>query len=251
MTTENFTSSNQLFLFNPSIDLWRFQVVYSSANESSSSALDFVINSLPRNGSCSISPENGTALTLFTVTCPDWFDEDEIKDYSLFVGSADPSSRLLIAFSPVSIFEVLLPAGDDPLSLLITIRDQHDCVTVWNNLSSISVRTDSNAFDDLLSNVLAGGGSMTNPFMRLLITGNQNQVGQVSSSLSQHLNQLDEDNLHTAISSRSTLHSFFRRSFFSRRGICVECFHLSVGILSPSFFFFFFFSVESLVFAGI
>ena len=54
----------------------------------SSSSLNFVINQPPRNGSCSISPENGTTLTVFTVSCPSWFDEDGIQDYSLFLRSS-------------------------------------------------------------------------------------------------------------------------------------------------------------------
>ena len=209
MTTGNFTATSDLFLSNPSIALWRFEVVYSFSTEISSSSLTFLINPPPRNGSCSISPENGTTLTLFTVSCPDWFDEDQIKDYSLLLWSADPSSRTLIAFSPASIFDVCLPASDGPLRLLIVIRDQRDCAAEWTNFSSISVQMDSNAFSDLLSNVLAsaGGGSTTNPFVRLLTTGNQNQLGQVISSLSQHVNQMGEDNLHTATSRR-----FFPRS---------------------------------------
>ena len=221
--------TNEVFLSNPSILLWRFEVIYSfSIDISSSSSLNFLINSPPRNGSCSISPTNGTSLTLFTVWCPDWFDEDEIKDYSLFLGSSAPSSRLLIAFSPVSIFDVRLPASVDPLRLFISIRDREDCVTEWTNLSSISVRMDSNVFDDLL-----------NSFVRLLTIGNQNEVGQVLISLSSHLNQRAEENLQQAISSRSILHSFSFsvRSFLSRRSSCREPFHLSVGFLLASFVF--------------
>jgi hypothetical protein len=46
--------------------------------------VNFMINSPPSNGSCSIYPVNGTITTLFTITCSNWFDEDGIKDYSLF-----------------------------------------------------------------------------------------------------------------------------------------------------------------------
>jgi hypothetical protein len=97
----------------------------------------------------------------------------------------------LIAFSLVSSFEVRLPASDESLQLVICIRDQRDCATEWNNLSSISVRMDSNSF------------------VQWLTIGNQNRVGQVIISLAQHLNQMDQDNVNTAISSRSILPCFY------------------------------------------
>ena len=84
INTTNFTATNELFSNNPQIVYWRFEVVYGFVSEISSSALNFVINQPPRNGSCSISPLNGTTLTLFSISCLDWFDEDDIKDYSLY-----------------------------------------------------------------------------------------------------------------------------------------------------------------------
>ena len=82
--TDRFTSINQLFLANPQKTMWRFEVVYTFASESSSSALNFVINQPPSNGSCTIDPLNGTTLTKFNVSCPHWFDQDDIKDYSVY-----------------------------------------------------------------------------------------------------------------------------------------------------------------------
>ena len=82
--TKNFTALNQLFLNNPQITYWRFEVVYSFLTETSSSALNFIINQPPSNGSCSIHPLNGTISTIFTVSCSNWFDKDDIKDYSLY-----------------------------------------------------------------------------------------------------------------------------------------------------------------------
>jgi hypothetical protein len=82
--TSNFTATNQLFLSNPQINLWRFEVVYTFPSATSSSSLNFIINQPPYNGSCSIDPLNGTTSTLFTISCPNWFDEDDIQDYSLY-----------------------------------------------------------------------------------------------------------------------------------------------------------------------
>ena len=82
--TSNFTATNQLFLENNQYKFWRFEVIYSFRLETSISALNFVINQPPYNGSCFISPHNGTTSTSFSISCPDWFDEDGIKDYSLY-----------------------------------------------------------------------------------------------------------------------------------------------------------------------
>ena len=82
--TTKFTALNHLFLDNPHIDYWQFQVVYQFKSERSVSALHLIINQPPQNGSCAISPLRGTTDSLFTVHCSDWFDEDEVKDYSLY-----------------------------------------------------------------------------------------------------------------------------------------------------------------------
>jgi REJ domain len=83
-STSNFTSTRDLFLSYPSVRYWRFEAVYNFLSEQSRSALNFVVNQPPSNGSCSIYPLNGTIITPFTVSCPHWFDDDNIKDYSLY-----------------------------------------------------------------------------------------------------------------------------------------------------------------------
>ena len=84
--SSNFTATNQLFLANTTIDYWRFEVVYDLPSGTSSSALSFVVNQPPRNGSCAVGPLNGTTSTMFTVTCSNWQDADGIKDYSVYSG---------------------------------------------------------------------------------------------------------------------------------------------------------------------
>ena len=204
-----------MFSTNPSITLWRFEVVYSFPSETSSSALNFLINQPPRNGSCSISPRNGTTLTLFSISCPSWFDEDEIKDYSLFIRSNDSNRGSTIGFSSVSEFEVYLPSSDD-LRLMILIRDQRDCLTEWTNLSRVIVQIESNAFDDLLQS--PNGFSMSNPFLQILSIPNQNRVGQILTTLSGKLNQIDQDNLQKAVSSSSSTFFFFVFDLFFLEG---------------------------------
>jgi len=183
--TSNFTATNQLFLSYPSIQLWKFEVVFSFPTQISTSALNFIINQPPQNGSCSISPSNGTTTTQFTISCSNWFDEDGIKDYSIY------SQKIMIAFSSSPTVQVRLPSGDNQI-LSIDIRDQLNCVTQYN-LSSISVQTDSQAISNLLT-------STDNPIVNLLSSGNQNTVGQILTSVSQEFNKMNTDNLNRAAS---------------------------------------------------
>jgi len=84
MTTSNLTVTTDLFLQNSQIEYWRFEVIYSFISGTSSSAINFVINQPPNNGSCTINPLNGTTSTLFTISCLNWFDKNGIKDYSFY-----------------------------------------------------------------------------------------------------------------------------------------------------------------------
>ncbi|CAF4450925.1 unnamed protein product, partial [Adineta steineri] len=45
--TSNFTATNQLFLLNPQLHLWRFEVTYTFISETSVSSLNFIINQPP------------------------------------------------------------------------------------------------------------------------------------------------------------------------------------------------------------
>ena len=225
--SSNFTSTNRLFIDNPSVGLWRFQVTYHFPSATSSSALNFVINRPPYNGSCSIDPLNGTTSTAFTVSCPDWFDEDGIKDYSIqgnitvfsfslylkHLVSAwtneQSTERLTIGYSPVSTLSVRLPSGNGQASsvkLLVLIRDLLDCVTEVN-ISSVTVSPDTISIDRLINDLHSSPTGLTaSPLVQLLSSGNQNLVSQVITAVSQQLNSLNTDSIDQATQSE---HSFF------------------------------------------
>lgn len=84
LNTANLTTENSLFIANPLIEYWRFEVVYSFPTQTTSSALNFITSQPPQNGSCSISPPSGTISTLFNISCSNWQDQDGIQDYSLY-----------------------------------------------------------------------------------------------------------------------------------------------------------------------
>lgn len=210
--TTNYTAINQLFLENPSQNLWRFEVVYQFATENSSSSLNFIINTPPSNGSCEINPSNGTTNTLFNISCSNWFDDDTIKDYLLYcsfsssfffsydsfgilVWEDDPSKLTFISYSSISTFQVHFPSGN--LNLIVHIRDMADCNIAFN-LSSIVVQLDLTETFNLMNNLT---NRNKNPLVRLLSSRNPNIVGQVLSSVSQQLNQMNKQTIEEATSS--------------------------------------------------
>jgi hypothetical protein len=222
MNTTNFTAIDQLFLENSPIEYWRFEVVYSFESETSSSSINFILNQSPINGSCSISPFNGTTSTLFTISCSNWFDQNGIKDYSLYsmnlfrklileniyliilVWTTDRSNLLMIGFSSMSNFDVQLPAGDDNTSmvnLIVHIRDTLECVAEYN-MSSVSVIPDIAGINNLINNLQVSTSAVNNnPIVQLLAGENQNTVGQIITSLSQVFNKMNTQNLENAVSS--------------------------------------------------
>ncbi|CAF0940715.1 unnamed protein product [Adineta steineri] len=201
--TSNFTATDQLFLNNLQISLWRFEVVYTFLSATSTSALNFIINQPPSNGSCSIDPLNGTITTLFTIECPNWYDVDGIQDYSLYTWTANISQRTIIAFSSEYTFQVRFPAGDNETSLLnlvVYVRDLAGSITQVN-ISSVNVIADFATINDLIDKITNSSSTIANnPIIQLLSSANQNVVGQMISSLSQGFNQMSSGNLDQIIS---------------------------------------------------
>lgn len=81
---ENLTISRDFFSQNMQIHFWSFKVLYRFDGATSSSSINFEMNQSPQNGTCTISPHNGTVNTLFKIICSSWSDEDGINYYSLY-----------------------------------------------------------------------------------------------------------------------------------------------------------------------
>jgi len=112
---------------------------------------------------------------------------------------------MIIAFSPVSTFQIRLPSGDDQtlLHLIVDIRDQLNSITEFN-MTSVNVIPDSAGIADLINNIQSSSSGITaNPIVQLLASENQNIVGQIITSLSQQFNQMNSENVDNAVSSNS------------------------------------------------
>ncbi|UJR10866.1 hypothetical protein I4U23_015053 [Adineta vaga] len=205
MYSNNFTAIKDLLLIYSSIKYWRFEVIYTSESAKSIGLIDFLINSPPSNGNCSIYPLNGTITTLFTIDCFNWFDSDGIKDYSYYTWTTNRSNRLMLGYGSSSSFRVRMPMGHHhhSFSLQVTVRlhDSFDCITEFD-LSPITVIPDLDNMNSLIQAITLSDSLneiTSNPIVHILYGGNQNDVCQILTSVSQLLNIFANENLQLAI----------------------------------------------------
>ncbi|CAM4932617.1 unnamed protein product [Rotaria socialis] len=182
----HFTATNQLFLTYRNINFWRFEVVYMSMTEKSSSALHFEINQPPKSGVCSITPSNGTITTKFTVICKDWTDQDGIKDYSFYAWTTHVEQRVILGSTISSVFELRLPVGYGNASLvnvIVQIRDQFNSMTEAN-LPAVSVIPTRTSIYSLIKAIkISSTMSSTDPLVELLSKNNSVLTGQNIASI--------------------------------------------------------------------
>jgi hypothetical protein len=66
---------------------WKIELdVLINGNVKGEVSLNFKMNTLPKNGYCNVSTDNGTSMnTTFYIVCMDWFDEEGmIRAYEFF-----------------------------------------------------------------------------------------------------------------------------------------------------------------------
>ena len=84
LNSKNLTMTKDFFSQNKEIVYWRFEVFYFFQTEIINQSFDIQLNQAPEKGVCSVNPANGTTLTLFTIHCSNWSDEDRVKDYTYY-----------------------------------------------------------------------------------------------------------------------------------------------------------------------
>ena len=100
--TNKLTILKDFFAENDQIIYWRFQVIYSFEFGIYQSTFDIEINQPPSPGSCTIDPLYGSMNTLFTINCSNWYDKDQIKDYTFYGYTKD---KMILGFSIESVYQ--------------------------------------------------------------------------------------------------------------------------------------------------
>ena len=176
--------------------------------------MDFVINTPPSNGSCSVTPLTGSTSTVFTLACSQWIDLEGIKDYSFYIGQS------MLGYSVYPTLQVRLPANgfnSTLIDLIARIRDIHGSFTKVA-LPAVTVLFDLATLSDLIDGVLAAGHSPMNSsqlnrnsLVTILASGNQNLVSQTLTGQIQALNAMSTIHLQAAITGQFVLH--WRQNF--------------------------------------
>ncbi|CAF4665152.1 unnamed protein product [Rotaria sp. Silwood1] len=206
--SENFTATKDLFINYPSVKYWRFEVIYSMDSIHGIGAIDFMINSPPENGTCSISPHNGTTTTLFTIICENWIDANGVRDYSFYTWTTNSSAFAILGYTIIPTIQVLLPAnGNDKtmIHVIARIRDMYGCMTEID-LPTVSIvfdmATTNNLINDVVTipiNLVNNTQLNSNPIVIMLAGGNQNRVSQVLIAQVQALNAMSLKIFQTAV----------------------------------------------------
>ena len=199
--TKNLTVLKEFFTDNRTIVYWRFEAIYSFGLGISKANFDIEINQAPRNGNCSIDPLNGTMLTLFTIICSNWYDEDAIKDWTFYGWNRNSSTRLMLGHTTKSIIDLRLPASVDDIStfyIVAHIRDTFDCAYEVH-LPPIHIFRDDRAILNFINTLQKPNNQFDNDIItQLLNSGDPNVVGQLVTSIGQFFNEIKSQTIELA-----------------------------------------------------
>jgi hypothetical protein len=107
----------------------------------------------------------------------------------------DDTQRVMLAYSSSSRSDVRLPSGSGNTSLInivVEIRDVLNCVTEYR-ISPVIVKADSAEISSLLDVIQQTDVATRhdNPTVQLLASGSTKMIGQIVTSISQVLNEIN------------------------------------------------------------
>ena len=177
-------------------------MIYSVESKINQQVFDIELNQSPRNGVCSIDHFNGSTMDLFQINCSNWFDEDEIKDYKIYLKNTG-----IISQTMESIISFRLPASIDQIAIyeiVVYIRDGFDGLTEYP-LPFITIHRNLSA---ILNFIQTTDDRITS----LINSKNQNTMGQMIISISQLLNQMNDQFIDLAVQSKHFFELFLKLS---------------------------------------
>jgi hypothetical protein len=108
----------------------------------------------------------------------------------------------MLGYTNESIYQLKLPGSMDKtvsLHIIVHIRDRFDCVTDFN-LSLVTVSADLRLITQLIDNLQEEN---TDPIIELLANAaDENSIGQIVTSISHLINQLDNQLMQSALTSK-------------------------------------------------
>lgn len=130
------------------------------------------------------------------------------------VWQTDQNERNFVARSFVSSLQLFLPPGDatrSTLEMIIVIRDLLDGSTEFR-MPSVVVESDFQSVNTLIDDLQHDVGQLSNnQFVQILSSENQNMVNQILTAVSQTANDLSEQALNEALSSKSQKFDRYRK----------------------------------------
>jgi len=133
LNTKNLTVLKDLFIEYNQSQYWRFELIYLFESQTYNQTFDIEINQPPRNGYCSVHPQNGSSIDLISINCSEWYDDDDIKDYTIYL-KFNSSLPIILNHSIASLIYIQLPLSIKSIStyeLIVRIRDRFDCSTEY------------------------------------------------------------------------------------------------------------------------
>ena len=109
----------------------------------------------------------------------------------------------MIAFSPLTTFQVRLPAGTDNTSLLhlfVHVRDTFDGIAS-RNITPVTVLQDPDDDVHVLVNSLVSSSANQSLLLHRFLVEHQNNVDQLLTSLARDLDRIDAVDLQNAVDS--------------------------------------------------
>ncbi|XP_077978738.1 polycystin-1-like protein 1 [Glandiceps talaboti] len=164
----------------------------------------FTVNTGPMWGQCTVSPDHGVEMdTQFTITCPEWIDDDLPLVYEISYSIGQDTTEELLYYGMKTIITFQLPAGDENDNsnayLHIAIVDNRGGKT---KVCSIAVQvtpkqlTGSTSAEHILHGYVVGSESQLSIYMQ---NGDDQSVQlyvRMISSMINRLNPLDSKHVN-------------------------------------------------------
>ena len=176
-TTKELTLFPSLFASDNLTNIWMFEFqvksvsLYNGISVGKSSLIVFV-NQIPMNGTCTIFPLNGTAIsTIFTINCPFWYDPDgEIVKYAYYGNFKDDQLKIGLGWSSDGQLTTPLPKGaiydSNRIYISVEITDNDNGKTHYTIPIYVTVNADSASIPNLMSELISlSSASNTNKIL--------------------------------------------------------------------------------------